>query len=85
MGLKAGLTYEYAERFSTADPYDYGDHRVLLKLAFAFTADPWAPSTASPAGHVPLDHGVSSPGFEERLQDLLRQNEADQKRSSCVQ
>jgi hypothetical protein len=84
-GLKAGVTYEYAERFSTADPYDYQDHRVLLKLAFSFSADPWAPRAVSPAGHVPLDHGIASAGFEERLQDLLRQNEADQKRSSCVQ
>jgi tetratricopeptide (TPR) repeat protein len=85
LGVKAGVTYEYSERFSATDPYDYRDHRVMFKLAFGFSVDPWAPATVRPAGHVPLHHGVSASGFDERLQDLLRQNEADQRRSSCVQ
>jgi hypothetical protein len=84
-GIKAGVTYEYAERFSTTAPYDYRDHRILLKLFWSFTADPWEPKTVVSEGHVPLDHGVASSDFDERIQDLLRQDEAAQRSSSCVE
>lgn len=84
-GLKAGLTYEFSSRLSTAPLYRYTDHRVLLRLVWNFSLDPWAPAAVSPAGHVPLDHGIAAAGFEERLQDLLRQDEAAQRSSSCVE
>ncbi|MBN2358248.1 MAG: hypothetical protein JXR83_02265 [Deltaproteobacteria bacterium] len=84
-GLKAGLTYEFSNRLSTTSLYRYTDHRLLLKLVWNFTLDPWAPATVAPAGHVPLDHGIAAAGFEERLQDLLRQDEAAQRSSSCVE
>ncbi|MCU0661201.1 MAG: hypothetical protein MUC50_02625, partial [Myxococcota bacterium] len=50
LGVKAGLTYEYSARFSTALPYEYRDHRILLKLSVSFAADPFAPKTVSPEG-----------------------------------
>jgi hypothetical protein len=81
--LKLGLTYEYANRDSTAVPYDYEDHRVLAKLIWTFAADPWLPHAASPAGHVPLDYGLGEAEVAERVQDLLRQDEAAQRSSSC--
>ncbi len=83
-GLRAGLTYEYAERFSTAGPYDYRDHRILAKLLWTFSHDPWLPRATSPAHHLPLDYGFAQPEFSERIQDLLRQDEAAQRSSSCV-
>jgi hypothetical protein len=81
--LKLGLTYEYAVRDSTAAPYDYRDHRLLAKLIWTFTADPWLPRALSPAGHVPLDYGLGTTEVGERVQDLLRQSEAAQRSSSC--
>jgi tetratricopeptide (TPR) repeat protein len=83
-GLRAGLTYEYAERFSTAGPYDYRDHRLLAKLLWTFSHDPWLPRAISPRHHLPLDYGFAQPEFSERIQDLLRQDEAAQRSSSCV-
>lgn len=84
-GMKAGVTYEYAERFSTTAPYSYRDHRVLARLTWHFAVDPWAPKAVSPEGHVPLDHGIASSDLDERLQDLLRQDDAAQRSSSCVE
>ena len=83
--LRLGLTYEYARRMSSANPYDYQDHRVLLKLVWAFSFDSWLPHAVSPDGHVALDYGLESTEVEERVQDLLRQDEAAQRSSSCVE
>lgn len=83
-GLRVGLSYEYAQRFSTAAPYDYRDHRILVKLLWTFTHDPWLPRAVSPKHHLPLDYGFARPEFSDRIQDLLRQDEAAQRSSSCV-
>lgn len=83
-GLRAGLSYEYAQRFSTAGPYDYRDHRILAKLLWTFAHDPWLPRSLTPKHHLPLDYGFAHAEFSERIQDLLRQDEAAQRSSSCV-
>jgi hypothetical protein len=82
-GIKLGLTYEFAVRDSTAADYDYADHRVLAKVIWTFTADPWLPHPATPVGHVPIDYGLGATEVAERVQDLLRQGEAAQRSSSC--
>jgi hypothetical protein len=81
--IKLGLTYEFAVRDSTAAPYAYLDHRVLAKLIWTFTADPWLPHPATPNDHVPIDHGLEAVELAERVQDLLRQGEAAQRSTSC--
>lgn len=81
--IKLGVTYEYAVRDSTADAYDYADHRVLAKLIWSFTADPWLPRPVTPVGHVPINHGFGTEEVAERVQYLLRQGEAAQRSSSC--
>jgi hypothetical protein len=81
--VKLGLTYEFSDRESTAHPYAYTDHRLLAKLIWTFTADPWLPAAVSPADHVALDYGLASREITDRVQDLLRQDEAVQRSSSC--
>jgi hypothetical protein len=87
-GLRAGLSYEVSHRASTASLYEYTDHRVLGRLRWRIGWDPWAPGVASPPrGHVPLPYGVSGAGGgleDERIQDLLRQEDAAQRGSSCI-
>jgi hypothetical protein len=91
--LRAGLGYEYAWRASTADQpdndYEYEEHRVLLKTRWSFDLNPWAPGVVSEESHVPLDYGLVSQGGasleNERIQDLLRQDEAARRGSSCVE
>jgi hypothetical protein len=84
-GIKLGITYEYAQRLSTADPYDYRDHRILLKLLGTLSADPWLPVPVSLPGHVPIDYGLETGELEERVQDLLRRDESVQRSSSCIE
>lgn len=82
-GVKLGVTYEFSTRDSTAAAYSYDDHRILAKVIWSFTADPWLPRAETPAGHVPLDYGLGSAEAHERVQDLLRQDESAQRSSSC--
>jgi len=91
MGGRAGLSYEYSYRDSTADEqddYDYSEHRLLLKIRWSFDLNPWAPRVVETRGRVALDYGVSGQAGsgmeEERIQDLLRQDEAARRGSSCV-
>jgi hypothetical protein len=91
-GLGIGLRYEFSWRNSSADQgesnYDYQEHRILLALRYTFSLNPWAPSVVESKEHVGLDYGiVSDKGSlvdEERIQDLLRQDEAARAGSSCV-
>lgn len=82
-GIKVGVTYEFSTRDSSAAPYDYDDHRLLAKVIWTFAADPWLPRAATPSGHVPLDYQLGDGETGERVQDLLRQDEAAQRSSSC--
>jgi len=82
-GVKLGVTYEFSTRDSSAAPYSYDDHRILAKVIWTFAADPWLPAAVKPVGHVPLDYRLGDAETGERVQDLLRQDEAAQRSSSC--
>lgn len=92
-GFRIGLRYEFSYRDSTADEkqsdYDYIEHRVLLNLRYYFSINPWSPRGTKNDKHVPLDYGLKSQDErsldEERIQDLLRQDEAARASSSCVE
>lgn len=89
-GLRAGLSYEASTRSSTAAPYEYTDHRFLARLRWQISLDPWAPrSLPSGKDHVALPYGVvggaAGGGLEdERIRDLLRQEDAAQRGSTCI-
>jgi hypothetical protein len=86
-GLRLGLGYDYARRISNATSprdFSYQEHRMAVRLRYTTDLDPFAPRAAG-APHVPLDYGIGAGGGtmdEERIQDLLRQDETD-RRSSC--
>ncbi|MBI5546352.1 MAG: hypothetical protein HY901_20895 [Deltaproteobacteria bacterium] len=87
-GVRAGLTYELGQRWSSAAAYSFSDHRVLLKLVWSYTWDPFTPRAAEHPGSLPLDWGLGTEagdGAEERVQDMLRQDEALQRGSTCVE
>ncbi|HUU01449.1 MAG TPA: hypothetical protein VM425_08430 [Myxococcota bacterium] len=91
-GVRAGLSYEYSWRATTADEadQDYGlrEQRLLLKMRFTFEANPWAPRALPGGDEIAPDYGVagsSGSGLaDERIQDLLRQDESARRGSSCV-
>jgi len=88
---RAGIEWQYTQRDSTADDrpgfdFDYREHRVMARLHFDFDADPWAPRVVRTVGHVPLEWGLEAGGGEqeERILDLLRQDEELRRGSSCM-
>ena len=88
-GVRFGATYDFSRRDSTADvSYSYTEHRGLFQIRWNLSLDPWAPRVFEPSNHVPLNFGVAAPtraGMdEERIQDLLRQDETARRGSSCV-
>ena len=80
---KLGISYELAHRSSSAPAYVFTEHRVLVRLLWSAGFDPGLPRSLSPAGHVSIDYRLGD--YErERIQDLLRQDEARQRSSSCL-
>lgn len=89
-GARAGLECQVARRDSTADDrpgfnFDYTEVRARVLVRWSFTSDPWGPRTTAPHGHVPLPWGIGpgEAGDEERIIDLLRQDEELRRGSSC--
>jgi hypothetical protein len=76
------------DKYKHADDYGYLEHRALFKVRWAFDLNPWAPREVKPLDHVALDYGLEgsqgSGPDQERIQDLLRQDEAARRGSSCV-
>lgn len=89
-GLRTGIEWQLARRDSTADDrpgfnFDYRESRVRLLLRWTFSSNPWAPRTVSPPDHVPLEWGLGrgDSGEDERIIELLRQDEELRRGSSC--
>ncbi len=87
--FRIGLSYEYSRRISdTSISYSYSDHRIFLKAKWTYESDPWEPERVRQADRLELPwnrQGESGSAFdEERIQDLLRQDEASRRGSSCV-
>ncbi len=91
-GVRFGLRYEFSWRNSSADEgesnYDYMEHRFLAGVRVSLDGNPWGPRIVSSDDHVELDYGITKRAGaafdEERVQDLLRQDEAARAGSSCV-
>ncbi len=89
-GARAGLECQYSRRDSTADDrpgfnFDYSEARARVLVRWSLASDPWAPRTTVPSDHVPLPWGVGpgESGADERIIDLLRQDEELRRGSSC--
>jgi hypothetical protein len=84
--LRGGLEYTFARRHSTAADYSYVDHRFLLRLQWA--SDSGLFSTVIPRdGRTALETGTGNATGLSRdasVRELLRQDEAAQRSSSCL-
>ncbi|MCK5687932.1 outer membrane beta-barrel protein [Myxococcota bacterium] len=85
--------YDYSQRDSTANlttglsDYSYIEHRFLVGLKWSFRSGAYSPEVSTPDGHVAIDYGLDADEEsmdDERIQDLLRQDEAARRGSSCV-
>jgi len=83
--LRVGATWQYSVRDSTIDQYSYEAHEVLFRASFKWDYNPWEPSTAKTHNHTKLSYGLSYAAQQDQhMQDLLRQEDAAQRSSSCV-
>ncbi len=86
-GLRAGVSYDFSRRNTTASLFGYTDHRVLARLSWSGETELFLPSAVSEDAplSLPWAPGADATGVDERIQDLLRQDEQMQRSSSCVQ
>jgi hypothetical protein len=85
--LQSGLEYSYANRDSSASAYAFSDHRVLLRWTVAFDSDQLLSHSVPSEGRVTLETGSKEierlQGTEPSVRELVRQNDAAQRASSC--
>lgn len=79
-GWRAGWSYDYAHRDSTASLYDFDDHRITMMLSWSGSADftrvTLQRSHQQPSANIEwgLKDGTTS-RVQERVQDYLREDE----------
>ncbi len=83
MGLRTGFSYDYSHRDSSAKSYVFDDHRVTMIIAWSGRTDLSGPSRTSsrPLADVPWGLGSGQGLAQERIQELLRQDEQTLQRS----
>jgi hypothetical protein len=86
--LQTGVEYAYTNRDSTAHDFAFADHRVLLRWTATLDSDRLLTRVISPEGRVPLETGKTAMGRLQEsgptVRELMRQNEAAQRGSSCL-
>jgi hypothetical protein len=85
--LRGAIEYSYTSRTSTASAYQFDDHRVLLRLRWSLDSDRFGNTVIPRAGRVPLETetgNVRSRESRATIRELMRQDEATQRGSSCL-
>lgn len=87
-GVRFGVDWEYSHRSSTAENYAFDDNRVLVHGVWVMDGDRFGADLIPPEGREPMPHAVSAEGQlsseEMRIRDLMRQDEAVKRGSSCL-
>jgi hypothetical protein len=85
--LRGALEYSYTRRDSTASAYNYQDHRALLRLRWSTDSDEVGTTLVPREGRSPLESGRSTGENQPdstAIRELMRQDEAAQRSSSCL-
>jgi hypothetical protein len=88
LGLRAGLMYEFSHRASTAAAYEFSDHRILIHGTWTFDSAMLRTRIIGPERRVPMPYGVKAKkrdDDDQRIRDLMREDEAVRRGSSCLQ
>lgn len=83
MGLRTGVAYDYSLRDSTSPAYDFTDHRFAMVISWSGEQNLSGPSSTKQSPVADLEwgvHGGTAP-VQERVQELLRQDEQTLQRS----
>lgn len=85
-GFRVGVSYQYTKRDSTVDAFTFESHEVLAKIFWRGEFDPWRPARVRSHRHVAIDYGLGQALLpEERIQDLLRQEDAARRSQQCIE
>ena len=82
-GVRFGVLYEYSHRNSTAQLFDFSDHRASVLLTWSGTAELTGPKLApsAPLADIAWGLGGADGRLKERVQDYLREDERMLQRS----
>lgn len=86
-GVLLGATYEWATRRSSAQDYDFDDHRVLGHLEWRFDADTLGRRILTEGERPRFDYGTLGPadsGATSEIRELMRRDEAANQGASCA-
>jgi len=88
-GARFGLQYEYARRWSSADLYAFSEHRAIGMVSWYYDDDRLLTPVKGGEGRAMLDYGLQSGAssrFEEeqRVRDMMRQDDTVRRGSSCM-
>jgi hypothetical protein len=85
--LQGTLEYSYTRRDSTASAYSYTDHRALARLRWSLDSDQLGTTLVPRGRRIPLETRRGSGEAESRhaaVRELMHQDEAAQRSSSCL-
>ena len=87
-GLRFAIGYAYTNRNSTANDFDYADHRAMLHLQWQSDSDQMSTRRISKQGRIPIryddsDAKVATQPIVE-VREILRQDETIRRSSSCL-
>ena len=87
-GLRFAMGYAYTNRNSTANDFDYADHRAMLHLQWQSDSDQTSTRRISKQGRIPIRYddsdakATAQPIVEVR--EILKQDETIRRSSSCL-
>jgi hypothetical protein len=85
--VRGALEYSYTSRTSTASAYEFDDHRLLAYVRWSLDSDRFGNTVLPRTGRVPLETESGSARERESsasIRELMRQDEAVQRGSSCL-
>lgn len=85
--LRAGVSFEWTRRTSSAESYDYADSRGMVRLEWRFDSDTLGRQAVGGTGRPRFEYGVFAKAEEGELgevRELMRQDEAAQRGASCL-
>jgi hypothetical protein len=89
--FRFGLTYDYVNRDSRVDAYDFADHRALFEVRFRFDSDDLTKRTVDSEGRIPMRHEKETPAAVESAdaarmstREAVQRDEQMRRGSSCL-
>jgi hypothetical protein len=88
LGLRLGVAYGYANRDSSANPYDFSDHRGMLSATWQSDTDRLQVRRIPKSGRVVMPYPDDEPKGESRTAteviQVIQKDETERRNTSCL-